>query len=75
MTHSVVTRVRERIADHVQDCPRCGPLAKAYHSLERRLGDLSAHADPESVVRLEGHLSRLTSRHDRPDDHGGGHHR
>lgn len=54
------------VADHLDDCHRCGMEAETYRRLKASLSNLRQPVDPESVERLRRFVDDLTQRADTP---------
>ncbi|HEX2026704.1 MAG TPA: zf-HC2 domain-containing protein [Nitriliruptorales bacterium] len=48
------------VADHLEDCRRCGMEASAYRDMKARLARLADAADPAAVDRLKLFVDGLT---------------
>lgn len=57
-TDQLVTR---RVAEHLEDCLRCGMEADAYRHIKEALGRCTPELDPASVARLRAFGEQLAS--------------
>lgn len=57
----------EKVAEHLEDCRRCGLEAATYRSLKASLRERSASPDPERVARLREFGARLAAGELGPD--------
>lgn len=48
------------VADHLEDCRRCGMEESAYRDMKARLARLAETADPTAVDRLKLFVDELT---------------
>ena len=56
---------RQRVAEHLEACRRCGLAASTYEALKRRLTGFGQPADADTIARLTEFVDRLA---DEPDD-------
>lgn len=49
-----------RVADHLEDCHRCGLEAETYRELKQRLSRFSGQVEPEAVERLRDFVEELS---------------
>lgn len=57
-TDEVATK---RVAEHLEDCLRCGMEAVTYRRIKESLAQRSPQLDPESVARLRAFGERLVA--------------
>lgn len=60
-----------RVAEHLEDCRRCGLEAEVYQEIKTALGEQDRTVDPRAIERLR-HFGEQLARGDASahDDHG-----